>query len=169
MKNCQRVNKVLRAILFFILGWVAKFLYDWKIHPLITGSQKLAEKRKADQEEKERQERESRDRSWKRNKEILESLKNPLQELNSVFSFPEYTALQCTLLLRSIKEGAEQIDRAEFRSIREKLAEFSKKMTQISSWTPRDELLHIITGKYDRLNPQDLLNELDTALKNAPK
>lgn len=160
---------MLRGILFFILGWAAKVLYDWKMQPLIIRSHKRAEKRKAEQEERERLEREAQDRSWKRDKEILEGLKEPLQELNSVFSFPEYTALQCTRLLRSIKEGVERIDRAEFRSIREKLVKFSMKKDQLSSWTPRDELVHIINGKYDRLQPQDLLNEIDAALKNAPK
>jgi len=160
---------VLRDIVFFILGWAAKVLYDWKMQPLITRSQKRAEIRKAEQEERERQEREAQDRSWKRDKEILEGLKEPLQELSSVFSFPEFTPLQCTRLLRSIKEGAEQIDRAEFRSIREKLVNFSMKKDQLSSWTPRDELVNIINGKYDRLQPQDLLNEIDAALKNAPK
>lgn len=160
---------MLRDILFIILGWAAKVLYDWKMQPLITRSHKRAEKRKAEQEERERQEREAQDRSWKRDKEILEGLKEPLQELNSVFSFPEYTALQCTRLLRSIKEGAERIDRAEFRSIREKLVKFSMKRDQLSSWTPRDKIVHIINGKYDQLQPQDLLNEIDAALKNAPK
>lgn len=160
---------MLRDIFFFILGLAAKILYDWKIQPVITRSHKRAEKDAAEQEEREREEREVLRRSWEKNKEILEGLKKPIQELNSVMTFPEYDALQCTKLLRSIQGGAEQIDQAEFRPIRDKLVEFSKKITWISSWTSRDELLPIINGRYDRLNPQDLLNEIDSALKNAPE
>lgn len=160
---------MLRDILFFILGLATKILYDWKIQPVITRSHKRAEKSTAEQEEREREEREVLRRSWEKNKEILEGLKKPIQELNSVMTFPEYDALQCTKLLRSIQAGAERIDRAEFRSIRDKLVEFSKKITWISSWTSRGELLHIINGMHDRLNPQDLLNEIDSALKNAPE
>jgi len=160
---------ILISFSLLFLGWILHYIYDLKVKPKIDESHKRAEKREAEQEEKEKQEREAQDLSWKRDKGILESLKKPLQELNSVFSFPEYTGLQCTRLLRSIKGGAERIDRTEFRSMRDKLVEFSKKMTRVSSWTPRDELLHIINGKYDRLHPQDLLNEIDEVLKKAPE
>jgi hypothetical protein len=71
-------------------------------------------------------------------------------------------------LLRLIKEEAERINRPEFQSKREKLLKFAEKRNGLNSSTTRAELVHIITGKYDRLHPQDLLNDIGTALKITP-
>jgi hypothetical protein len=121
------------------------------------------------QEEEQKHKRAVLKRSWENNQGILRRLKGPLQELTSIISFQDtYTPAKCVKLLRSIGAEAERIERSEFQSIREKLLKFSKKRDELSQTTPSGELMNIINGKYDRLGPRDLLNEIDATLRDTP-
>lgn len=160
---------MLEKLAIFVLGWLARVLYDWKIQPTIMKSRRRAEKKGTEQEKKQEQERETLKRSWENNTGILRSLKGPIKELTQISSFPDkYTPEKCVELLSFIESAAEQLEPPEFLTVRERLLKFASKKTDLLSSTLLVQLMNMINGKYDRLSPWDLLNEIDAALKNAP-
>ena len=98
----------------------------------------------------------------------MRGMKELLEPLASLFKFSDSCDPQaCYRRLRTIRGRAELIKRPDFQDIRTKLLKFSDKKDSLNSSLARNELLNIISGKYDLLQPQDLINEIDTILKGA--
>lgn len=161
---------LLGIVLTNILTWVLRGLYDLKVKPKIEKSQRQAEKLESEREEKEKRERQNRELSRKKDIAKLTDLKGDLERLNSIGSFPDsYTPEVCHRLLCSMRLKAEQIEQQEFQPIREKLLKFSDKKGRLISSMMLTELMNLINGKYDNLQPQNLINEINTILADAQK
>jgi hypothetical protein len=151
-----------------ILTLICRYFYDLKVQPKIEKSRKRAEKLESEREEEAKMA--SRDQELLRRNDIrtLRGMKELLEPMASLFKFSDSCDPQaCYSYLRTIRRRAELIKRPEFQDIREKLLKFSDKKDGLNSSLARNELLNIISGKYDVLQPQDLINEIDTILNGA--
>jgi hypothetical protein len=161
-------SSILIGICSLILGWFIRFFYDLKVRPFIEKAHKQSTKKETEREEKEKAERESLQRSREKDRGLLIAIKEPLHELKSIMNAPDsYPPMTCNKLLLSIRGKAERIELSEFRSSQEKLLKFSNKRDSILSTAGFAEIMHIVTGKYDGLGPQDMLNEIETIIKDT--
>jgi hypothetical protein len=140
------------------------------VQPRIDKSRKRAEKLECERDEKEKKAREEQKALWENDIQKLRESKGFLEHLSSINRFPDtYDPQACHRLLSAIRGRAELIKGPEMQPIQEKLLKFSDKKNSVHSSTMLSELLNIINGKYDKLAPQDLINEIDQVLAAPPK
>ncbi len=152
---------ILISVCTLVLGWALRFLYDLKMQPIIERSHRKAKKEEVEREEKERAEKSELIRIRLEDRGALGEIKTFLDGLNSIQSFPDnYPPSACHRLLMLIGNKAERMKSVDNQALREKLLRFASKKDRIGSNIPFGELLNIVNGKYDGLQPQDLINEV---------
>lgn len=163
------------SIIFFILGWIFKGLYDWKVQPAITKSHKKREKKETEEEDKIKSEREEKinnlNRIWKNDRRILSNIKQPLKEFNQMNRFPDiYKAPKCLELASHIEKEVQKIQQDEFQEIKKKLLEYAKRKNQINQNSPLNILMDLFQKRIEpnKFEPLILCEEIDEILKGSP-
>ena len=108
------------SLVFIVIGWLFKVVYDWKIQPAITKSHKKQEEKEKEERERKRKQRQQRidnlNRTWKNDREILRNVQQPLKEFNQMNRFPDaYNASKCLELASYIEKEVQKIERPEFK------------------------------------------------------
>jgi len=160
------------SFVFLAAGWGFKILYDWKINPAITKSQKKQERKEAEEKKRRKKEREEKinnlNRTWKNDREILQSLEQPLKEFNQMNRFPDsYRAPKCLELASYIEKEAEKIQQSEFQGIKNKLLEYARRKERIDQNTLLKDLMDTFQRPIEsnKFEPLKLREEIEEILK----
>lgn len=104
----------------------------------------------------------------KRDREILQKLKQPLREFNQMNRFPDnYRAPKCLELASLIEREAENIQHPEFLEIKAKLLEYARRKEQINQNTGLKILMNLFQKRVEpnKFEPLMLCEEIDRVLK----
>lgn len=167
------MSSVLVNFGFFVLGWGAKVLYDWKIYPAITKSHKRAEQSEREVDEARAHERQRKldglNERWKQNREALRLTEQPLKSFNQLNRFPdEHRPPKCLELAAAIEEAARRLEGIEYKNIKAKLLEYAGRRNQISSNTGLKELMGVFQRTAGDINePLALWHEAELILEQT--
>ena len=106
-------------------------------------------------------------KNWKRERDILLNLKQPLREFNQMNRFPDfYKAPKCLELATHIEKEAERIKRPEFEEIKKRLLEYAGRKEQIDQNTPLKTLMNLFQKRVEpaKFEPFVLCEEIDKAV-----
>ena len=136
----------------FVLGIVAKAIYDWKIYPIITKSRRQAEQRENEEKSERARERQLKldrlNEQWKLNREALRLVEQPLKSFNQMNRFPdEHNPAKCLELAAEIEGAARRLEGSEYEGIKARLLEYSGRRDRINTNSGLKEL----TGVFQRL------------------
>jgi len=158
---------------FFIFGWGAKALYDWKVYPAITRSHKREEQREKEAEEEHRREKQKKldelNEVWRQNRGALFQVEGPLKEFNQINRFPDsYSATTCAEIARRIEEAARKLEGSEYADIKRKFLEYAGRRNQICSTTGIIELMKTFQKDIGGIfEPLSLWHEAEAVLEKT--
>ena len=162
----------------FILGIGSKAIYDWKIGPAITKSQKKQEKKEAAEaarKERIRQEKiDNLNRAWRNDREVLRKAQQPLRQINQIKRFTgNYPEQDCMKWTTEIENEALKIELLEYQVIKKKLLEYAGKKTKLHSNMLLNQiaeifLREIVLGKYEPLVLVEEIEEILNATSIPP-
>ena len=155
----------------FVLGIGSKAIYDWKIGPAITKSQKIQEKKEeleADRKEKFRQKKiDDLNRAWKNDRAILLQAEQPLKQINQIKIFTSnYPARDCMGWATEIENEVLKIERPEYQPIKKNLLEYAGRKSELHPSMLLQQIAELflketVPGKYE---PLVLVEEIDKIL-----
>jgi len=160
------------SLVFIVIGWLFKVVYDWKIQPAITKAHKKQEKKEIEEEERKKRQRQERidnlNRAWKNEREILRNVQQSLREFNQMNRFPgTYKASKCLELATYIEREVQKIERPEFKEIKGKLLEYASRKNQINQNTGLQDLMKLFQKRIEpnKYEPLILSEEIEEILK----
>ncbi len=127
-------------------GLIVFTLGHWKILPAVTKRQKKEEKQAAEAErsrqEEKRKKLDALNAAWKRNREALSRVREPLVNFNRMNKDPDSPpGKRCMEMADQILEAAQQLDDSPtFADIKERLVEYARRGDKIYASTILPEL-----------------------------